>query len=185
MIILVRNRKSEHDHWIVHNRTSIGSKFQLKLTKNFFLNQIYPKKVFLIKNRKSEHHHWILHIRIFLVIKFQTPKSRNSGDSSQICEGLHKLCSLPWLLSVANFSWLIRHPVFLFTPFQPQSVRLCLVTYSSLSSTCMTYRTPCFASSYQIFPTQPAPTEVEDLPGVGKNFKRMWLFSPSLIAANY
>ena len=67
---------------------------------------------------------------------------------------------------------------FFYSPtFPPQSVRLCLVTYSSLSRTYMTYRTPCFASSYQMLPAQPAPMEVEDLPGIGKHSKHVPLLT--------
>ena len=52
MIILVRNRKSEHDHWIVHIRISIGSKLQLKLTKNFFWTRFTQKRYFWSKTEK-------------------------------------------------------------------------------------------------------------------------------------
>ena len=78
---------------------------------------------------------------------------------------------LPTFLDWSDIQFFYSHP------FQPQSVRLCLVTYSSLSSTCMTYRTPCFVSSYQMLPTQPAPTGVEDLPGVGKHSKHVPLLT--------
>ena len=58
---------------------------------------------------------------------------------------------------VACFSWFFRDPVFLFTPFPMQSVRLPLATYPSLCNACVTYRTPCHASSHQVLPTQPFP----------------------------
>ena len=52
MIILVRNRKSEHDHWIVHIQISIGSKLQLKLTKIFFWTRFTQKRYFWSKTEK-------------------------------------------------------------------------------------------------------------------------------------
>ena len=36
-----------------------------------------------------------------------------------------------------------------------QSVRLPVVTYHSLYSTCVTYRTPCHAIGHQVFPIHP------------------------------
>ena len=56
-------------------------------------------------------------------------------------------------------------------PFPTQSVRLPLVTYPSLCSTCMTYRTPCHG--HQVLPTQPLPREVEDFPRGDKHFKHV------------
>ena len=67
----MKNVKMEHHHCILHIRTSLGTKFQLKLTSFDFLDQICPKRVFLVKNGKSEHHHSSLHIRIRLGSKFQ------------------------------------------------------------------------------------------------------------------
>ena len=54
-------------------------------------------------------------------------------------------------------------------PFPTQSVRLPLVTYPSLCSTCVTYRTPCHVISHQVLPTQPLiyppfPTQSVSLP---------------------
>ena len=63
---LVENRKSEHQHWIVHIQISVGNKFQLQLTSLIFW-QIYPKRVFPVKNEKSEHQ---MHIRISLYSEF-------------------------------------------------------------------------------------------------------------------
>ena len=54
-----------------------------------------------------------------------------------------------------------------------QSVRLPLVTYPSLCSTCVTYRTPCHAIGHQVLPTQPIPREVEDFPRGDKYFKHV------------
>ena len=58
-------------------------------------------------------------------------------------------------------------------PFPTQSVRLPLVTYPSLCSTCVTYRTLCHAIGHQVLPTQPLPREVEDFPRGDKYFKHV------------
>ena len=58
-------------------------------------------------------------------------------------------------------------------PFPTQSVRLPLVTYPSLCSTCVTYRTLCHAIGPQVLPTQPLPREVEDFPRGDKYFKHV------------
>ena len=39
--------------------------------KFWFLDQIYPKKVFPVENGKREHRHWILHIQNSLGTEFQ------------------------------------------------------------------------------------------------------------------
>ena len=59
------------------------------------------------------------------------------------------------------------------SPFPTQSVRLSLVTYPSLCSTCLTYRALCHAIGHQVFPTQPLPREVEDFPRGDKYFKHV------------
>ena len=69
--------------------------------------------------------------------------------------------------------WLLRHPVFDHSPFPTQSVRLRLVTYPSLCSTCVTYRTPCHAIGHQVLHTQPLPREAEDFPRADKYFKHV------------
>ena len=50
------------------------------------------------------------------------------------------------------------------TPFPTQSVRLPLVTYPSLCSTCVTYRTPCHTIGHQVLPTHPLPRKAEGFP---------------------
>ena len=72
---------------------------------------------------------------------------------------------LPTFLNVQASSFFIH------SPFPTQSVRLPLVTYPSLSSTCVTYRTLCHAIGHQVLPTQPLPREVEDFPRADKYFK--------------
>ena len=53
------------------------------------------------------------------------------------------------------------------------SVRLPLVTYPLLCSTCVTYRTPCHAIGHQVLPTQALPREAEDFPRGDKDFKHV------------
>ena len=48
----IKNRKSEHDHLILHAQISVGSKFQLKLIILIFWTKISPKKVFPPENKK-------------------------------------------------------------------------------------------------------------------------------------
>ena len=63
--------------------------------------------------------------------------------------------------------WLLRVPVFLFTfRFQTQSVRLHSLTYHSLFSTYVNSRTPSFAISHQVLPTQPYPGKQKIFLGV-------------------
>ena len=62
---------------------------------------------------------------------------------------------------------------FYLPPFLTQSVRLPLVTYLSLCSTYVTYRTPCHAIGHQVLPTQPLPREAEDFPRGDKYFKHV------------
>ena len=68
----------KNEHWILHIRVSLVTKFQLKLTILIFLDQIYLKNVFLVKNGKNEHHHWFLNIQISLDTKFQLKLTTDS-----------------------------------------------------------------------------------------------------------
>ena len=54
-----------------------------------------------------------------------------------------------------------------------QSVRPPMFTYSSLSSTCVTYETPCHTIGNQALPSQPLPREAEDFPRAGNRSKHM------------
>ena len=63
------------------------------------------------------------------------------------------------------------------SPFPTQSVRLPLVTYPSLCSTCVTYRTPCHASGHQVLPIQPLLSEAEDFRWGEKYFKHVPLLT--------
>ena len=78
-----------------------------------------------------------------------------------------------WMLSQPSLACLLsyslpKHPVFLFNPLFPtQSVRLPLVTLSSLCSTCVTYREACHSIGHQVLPTQPLPRKAEDFPRGG------------------
>ena len=106
------------------------------------------------------------------------PCHRHSTMASQAHEGLHQLWALPRLLSVAYFSWLFRHPVFLFTfLFLTQSARLPLVTYPSLCSAYVTYRMPYHASGHQKLPIQPLPRKAEDFPRGGNHSRHMPLLT--------
>ena len=58
-------------------------------------------------------------------------------------------------------------------PFPTQSVRLPLVTYPSLCSTCVTYRAQCHAIGHQVLPTRLLPREVEDFRRGDKYFKHV------------
>ena len=51
-------------------------------------------------------------------------------------------------------------------PFRNTVSRPPLVTYPSLCSICVTYRTPCHSIGHQVLLTQPLPREVEDFLGV-------------------
>ena len=73
--------------------------------------------------------------------------------ASQTCEGLHQLWALPNYFRLAT-SLIVQASSFLIHPhFWTQSVRLPLITYPLLRSTCVTYRTPCHASGHHILPT--------------------------------
>ena len=61
----------EHQHWILHTKISLSTKFQLKLTILVFQNKIFPKRAFLVEKRKRQHHRWVAHIRISVDTKFR------------------------------------------------------------------------------------------------------------------
>ena len=65
--------------------------------------------------------------------------------------------------------WLVRHPDFWFIPIPTLSVRLPLVTYPSLCSNCVTYRTQCHSIGHQVLPIQPLPREAEEFTRGGKH----------------
>ena len=65
-----QKQKSAHDHWILHTRISLGTKFQIKLTIQIFWTKFAQNSIFGLK-QKSEHHYWILNSRISLCTKFQ------------------------------------------------------------------------------------------------------------------
>ena len=46
-------RKSEHHHWILHLRISLGTKLQLKLTSSIFRTKFFQKGSFRSKTEKS------------------------------------------------------------------------------------------------------------------------------------
>ena len=71
--------------------------------------------------------------------------------------------------------WLPKHPVFWFN--LTQSVRPPMVTYPSLCSTCVIYKTLCLAIGHQVLPTQPLPREAEDFPSGDNHSKHMPLLT--------
>ena len=96
-----------------------------------------------------------------------------------------------WLLLIFNLNktplgetGCLSNPYFLLTgssgiqffnspPFPNTVSWLSLVTYPSLCSACVTYRTLCHAIGHQVLPTQPLPREVEDFPRGDKYFKHV------------
>ena len=73
-ILMVKNRKIEHHHFIPHIQVSLGTKFQLKLTILIFWPDL-PKKGFSgLKQKKWTPHifYIILHIQISLVRNFSS-----------------------------------------------------------------------------------------------------------------
>ena len=73
-IFMVKNRKTEHHHWISKIQISLGTKFPLKLTILFFFDQICRKRVFGLKQKKwAPYIFYIsLHIQISLVQNFNS-----------------------------------------------------------------------------------------------------------------
>ena len=67
----LKQKKSEHHHWILHIWINWSNKYQLKLTILIFWSNLSPKGYFLSKTEKSDHHYWILHILISVGTKFQ------------------------------------------------------------------------------------------------------------------
>ena len=64
---------------------------------------------------------------------------------------------------------------FFYSP--PFSQNSYLVTYPSLCSTCVTYRTPCHASGHQVLSTQPFSMEAEKFARGNRYFKHVLLFT--------
>ena len=58
-------------------------------------------------------------------------------------------------------------------PFATQSVRLPLISYSLLCSTCVTYRTSCLSIGHQVVSIQLLPGEAEDFSRDGSHYKHM------------
>ena len=61
----VKNRKSDHHHWICILELLWVPNFTLH-NQFLILGKNYPKGVFSFENANGEHHHCILHIRITL-----------------------------------------------------------------------------------------------------------------------
>ena len=69
--------------------------------------------------------------------------------------------------------WLPKNPVFLSILILTQSVRLPMVTYTSLWGTCMTYETLCYAIGHPVLPTKLLSREVEDFARGDRHFKHV------------
>ena len=87
-ILPIKNRKTEHHHWILHIRISLCTNFQLKLTILIVRTKFIQKRCFQSKKTKSERNHGILHIRIrlnfslnwqFWIFGTNLPKKGNSN----------------------------------------------------------------------------------------------------------
>ena len=92
------------------------------------------------------------------------------SDFSDLRRSPAALTSIPTTFGCLFFL-IVQASNFFSPPFPTQSVRLPLVTYPSLCSTCVTYRTPCHASSHQLLPTLPLSTEVDNFPRGDKHSK--------------
>ena len=96
-------------------------------------------------------------------------------------ELIHVTGTPPWLLRPVKVStsselypdYFQASSFLIHPPFPTQSVRLPLVSYPSLCSTCVTYRRLCIAIGQQVLPTQPIPREAEDFPRGDKHFKHV------------
>ena len=99
-----------------------------------------------------------------------------------------KTCSL--ILTKQNSlrrNWMLVQPLLLFTGctsiqffssyFLTQRVRPSLITYPSLCSAYVTYRTSCHAIGHEELLTQPLPREAEDFPRSDKYFKHVPLLT--------
>ena len=49
----IKNKKTEHHHWILHVRISVGTKFQLKVTILMFWTELSQKGYFHSKKKKK------------------------------------------------------------------------------------------------------------------------------------
>ena len=90
------------------------------------------------------------------------PPALNSTLTTYDC--LHFFTFLDW--SVISF-------LFFFNSFPILSVRLPLITYPSLCSTYVIYRTPCHAIGHQMLSMQQSPRKAEDLPRGDQHFKHV------------
>ena len=71
-ILVVKNRKNEHNHSILHIWISLGIKVDFEqLVLTFWTKFDQKGYIELKKKRRSEHHHWIPYLWISLSNKFQ------------------------------------------------------------------------------------------------------------------
>ena len=73
-----KKRKSEHDHWILHNWTSLGTKIQLKLTFLIFWTKFARKRYLRYETEKSHFcvRPWSL---LNYIKRFRTGADRHNG----------------------------------------------------------------------------------------------------------
>ena len=66
-VFSIKNRKSEHHHWIMHIQISLGTKFQLKLTILIFWTKFVQKGRFQCKN--SSANEVVVGLLSFLIVR--------------------------------------------------------------------------------------------------------------------
>ena len=87
----VKNRKSEHHHSSLHIGTSLGAKFQLKLTVYFFFTKFAQKGYFWTKTEKSHLrvHPWLLLTILNFPRGRQTQRYFNVSSPSNLIDRKH------------------------------------------------------------------------------------------------
>ena len=82
-LLLIKNKKNKHNHWILLTQISLCTKFHLKPTVLIFLTKFPQKGYFLSKT--GNQHHWILDFRINYS-RYQISASTGNFDFlDQIC----------------------------------------------------------------------------------------------------
>ena len=124
-------------------------KYILFLAKHSYVSFIYAIKYLYICHTLV-----ILHLNRTLIILLMTlfrSKRINNKTSETTFLTFNPLTKLSWEKPWAALTFLLlRNPIFWFTPFATQSVRLSLSTYLPLCSTCMTCRIPCHSIGHQV-----------------------------------
>ena len=105
----VWNGKSDHLHWILNVRISLGTKFHLKLKILIFWTKFAQNGYFWLKTENYEHPHLVLYIRINLGTKFQLKLTTLIFWTKFAQKRIFPLESRKnklhyWILQVPNFS---------------------------------------------------------------------------------